>query len=434
MSSVWKTVVLSEIVSKLGDGLHGTPKYSENGDYHFINGNNLVNGRIVFNEKTKRVDETQYSKFKKDLNNRTLLVSINGTIGNIAYYRGEKVVLGKSACYFNLNDNINKHFVRYVLDSRSFQMYIESQATGTTIKNVSLKTMRNFEFKLPPIEEQKAIAHILGTLDDKIEINRKMNETLEQMAQALFKSWFVDFDPVLDNAIAKGNSIPEALKLKAERRKEVISSGKYKALPKELMELFPSSFLFNEELDKWIPEGWHIGKMEEVVNVKYGKDHKKLEEGDYPCYGSGGIMRYVDSTLCNEESVLIPRKGTLSNIMYVRNPFWSVDTMFFTEFKQPNYVKYLFYFLQKFNFTEMNVGSAVPSMTTKVLNSLNLLQPSEQVLQLFDEKVEHFLSKKEANDKQNEFLVRQRGVLLPQLISGKLRVKEYYRSIEKEII
>lgn len=309
-------------------------------------------------------------------------------------------------------------YVYYLLHRLNLANYKGGSAVPTLNRN----HIHPIELSIPPLQEQKFIAHILGTLDNKIELNRKMNETLEQMAQALFKSWFVDFDPVFDNAIAKGNPIPDTLKQKSDRRKEVISSGKYKALPKELLELFPSSFEFNDELEKWIPEGWDIGKMEEVVDVKYGKDHKKLEEGDYPCYGSGGIMRYVDSTLCNEESVLIPRKGTLSNIMYVRNPFWSVDTMFFTEFKQPNYVKYLFYFLQKFNFTEMNVGSAVPSMTTKVLNSLNLLQPSEQVLQLFDEKVEHFLSKKEANDKQNEFLVRQRDVLLPQLISGKLRV------------
>jgi len=173
MANDWINVQLQDVVSKLGDGLHGTPKYSENGEYYFINGNNLENGQIIFKEKTKRVDHTQYLKYKKELNERTLLVSINGTIGNVAYYNGEKVILGKSACYFNLKDDIDKGYVRYVLSGHYFQSYLNAFATGTTIQNVSLKSMREFSFPLPPIEEQKAIAHILGSLDDKIELNAK---------------------------------------------------------------------------------------------------------------------------------------------------------------------------------------------------------------------------------------------------------------------
>ena len=109
-----------------------------------------------------------------------------------------------------------------------------------------------------------------------------------------------------------------------------------------------------------IPQGWIVGKLGEAVNVKYGKDHKSLSVGTYPCYGSGGIMRYVDKTLCSNESVLIPRKGTLSNLMYVREPFWSVDTMFFTEFKRDNFVKYFYLRMKRVDLVEMNVGSAVP--------------------------------------------------------------------------
>lgn len=372
------------------------------------------------------VDEKNFKKFQL-LKDDILIARTGGSIGvNLIIKEKLKSVFNNGLIRIRIDtENYDPRFLYYILQSNIYRGHINAIAFSTSTQpNMKIKDFLKVEFKKVELVEQKAIAHILGTLDNKIELNCKMNETLEQMAQALFKSWFVNFDPVLDNAIANCNSIPDALKLKVEKRKEVISSGNYKTLPKEVKELFPSSFEFNDELEKWIPEGWHIGKMEEIVDVKYGKDHKKLEEGNFPCYGSGGIMRYVDSTLCNEESVLIPRKGTLSNIMYVRNPFWSVDTMFFTEFKQPNYVKYLFYFLQKFNFTEMNVGSAVPSMTTKVLNSLNLLQPSEQVLEFFDEKVEYFLSKKEANEKQNESLIKQRDVLLPQLISGKLRISD----------
>ena len=135
MGSEWKKVTLQDVVSILGDGLHGTPKYDEEGEYFFINGNNLSNGRIVMKNKTKRASKGEYEKYKKELNDRTILVSINGTLGNIAIYNGEKCFLGKSACYFNVLESVNKSFIRYVVTNNHFQRYINNLAHGTTIKN-----------------------------------------------------------------------------------------------------------------------------------------------------------------------------------------------------------------------------------------------------------------------------------------------------------
>ena len=153
----WVEKSIAEISTKLGDGLHGTPKYSENGEYYFINGNNLSDGVIEFKERTKKVSEVEFDKYKKILNDRTILVSINGTLGNVAFYNNEKVVLGKSACYFNLNENINKEYVKYVIESQLFQGYAERVATGATIKNVSLKSMRAFLVPIAPIHLQSEI-------------------------------------------------------------------------------------------------------------------------------------------------------------------------------------------------------------------------------------------------------------------------------------
>ncbi len=263
MGSEWKEVQLQEIVTKLGDGLHGTPKYTADGEYYFINGNNLVNGNIILKKDTKRVSSAEYGKYKKELNCRTILISINGTIGNVAYYNDEPIVLGKSACYFNLIDNVNRSFVRYILSSSAFLHYLEAYSTGTTIKNVSLKMMREFSFRLPPIPEQKAIAHILGSLDDKIELNRRMNATLESMAQALFKSWFVDFDPVIDNAIIAGNLIPEEFTDRAETRRKALADG---TANRETAKQFPSSFQFTEEMG-WIPEGWEAVTLKQAIQI-----------------------------------------------------------------------------------------------------------------------------------------------------------------------
>ena len=212
----WKEYKLKDVTTILGDGLHGTPNYDENGSIFFINGNNLIDGKIEIRNSTKRVSENEANKYRKNLNSRTILVSINGTIGNVAKYRGEACILGKSACYFNVAEDFDLNFIYYVVASKQFKNAITHLATGTTIKNVSLETMRNYSFIAPSIYEQKRIANILSSLDDKIELNRRINENLEQQAQALFKSWFVDFEPFKDGKFVDSElgMIPEGWKVK----------------------------------------------------------------------------------------------------------------------------------------------------------------------------------------------------------------------------
>jgi type I restriction enzyme S subunit len=160
----WVWCRLNDLVSLLGDGLHGTPKYTHNGEYYFINGNNLNDGKITIKARTKAVSKEEFLKYQKKLTDRTLFVSINGTIGNTAFYNNEKVILGKSACYFNLLKKIDKEYIRTVIKSNHFLTYTFESATGTTIKNVSLKTMRWLKIPLPPLSEQKAIVEKVASL------------------------------------------------------------------------------------------------------------------------------------------------------------------------------------------------------------------------------------------------------------------------------
>lgn len=153
----WQWVRLDDLVSLLGDGLHGTPKYSDCGDYYFINGNNLSNGKILIKNNTKRASIDEYNRYKKKLDERTVLVSINGTLGNVAFYNNEKIILGKSACYFNLLHNTNKLYLKLLINTSYFLEYAFKNATGSTIKNVSLKSMRLFLVPLPPLQEQRRI-------------------------------------------------------------------------------------------------------------------------------------------------------------------------------------------------------------------------------------------------------------------------------------
>lgn len=177
----WKTKQLKEITSVLGDGLHGTPKYSETGEYYFINGNNLNDGKIEIKMNTKKVSIEEYNKYKKPLNQNSILVSINGSLGYTAFYNNEKVVLGKSACFFNLIDSVNRYYVRYFLTTSFFQNFAIKNATGSTIKNVGLKAMRELPIPIPEKFEEQQI--IVSELESKLTVCDKIEDTISQSLQ-----------------------------------------------------------------------------------------------------------------------------------------------------------------------------------------------------------------------------------------------------------
>ena len=267
---------------------------------------------------------------------------------SIAVLVDESVALKKYLYYYFLKNNL-----RY-LDSGSAQ----SQITIGDLKNV--------EVPLPSIETQKKVVSILGVIDEKINNNVAINDNLQQQAQAIYSSMFID------------NPDP----------------------------------------------AWSHGHLSDLITVKYGKDHKKLADGIYPVYGSGGIMRYVERPLYNKESVLIPRKGTLNNVMYVNQPFWSVDTMFYTEMKLPNVAKFVYHFVKAKDLASMNAGSAVPSMTTDILNAMEVVIPSASALEEFESLVAPMYEAMEANDVQSKALSQIRDTLLPKLMSGEIDVSD----------
>ena len=166
----WKWFRLRTLVSTLGDGLHGTPEYSAGTDCHFINGNNLIDGRIVIKPHTKTVSMAEMQKHKKPMTQQTVLVSINGTLGSVAFYNDENVVLGKSACYFNLSSFVDKHFIKRLIESPYFVDYAVENSTGTTIRNLGLMAMNNFPIPLPPLAEQRRIVakanQLMAMVDD----------------------------------------------------------------------------------------------------------------------------------------------------------------------------------------------------------------------------------------------------------------------------
>lgn len=178
MKSDWKLVSLSEISTQLSDGLHKAPVFVPNGEYIFVNATNLENGFIVDKDPQKHTTFEEFEKYGVNLNDRTILYSIDGTIGNIARYRGEKCLLGKGACYISVSENVDVDYIYYQLQSPHFNAYIQSMSTGSTIRHISLKTMRNYSFQLPPLDVQQKIGKMLAVIDHKISINKKINENL----------------------------------------------------------------------------------------------------------------------------------------------------------------------------------------------------------------------------------------------------------------
>ena len=294
--------------------------------------------------------------------------------GETAYGSTEYIVMrGKPG----ISDN---RFVYYLSHYPDFKnAAIKSMVGSSGRQRAQVDVLRNLEFYLPDLPEQKRIADILSGLDDKIALNNRINHNLEEQAQALYKSWFVDFEPFKD-----GKFVDSEMGL--------------------------------------IPEGWHVGTLSELVEVRYGKDHKKLKTGLIPVYGSGGLMRYVEQALYEKESVLIPRKGTLNNVMYVNHPFWTVDTMFYTVGKIEHAIKYTHLYLLTQDLASMNAGSAVPSMTTDILNKLVVLIPSKIVFNDFDEILSALYHGIEKRRKECSCLSSSRDSLLPRLLSGEVEI------------
>ena len=398
----WKEVTLGEVSSKIGDGLHGIPKYDEEGSYFFINGNNLNCGQIIIKDDTKRVGIDEFVKNQKELNEQTILVSINGTIGNVAKYNNEPCILGKSACYINVIKEVDKEFIYYVLTSANFKRNITNEATGTTIKNVSLKQMREYKFNIPcNLADQRRIASILSSLDCKIELNNKINADLEEMAQAIFKNWFVDFEPFKD--------------------------GKF----------------VDSELGM-IPEGWKVGRLTEIASYMNGLAMQKFppenNEDSLPVLkikelGQGFCGTDSDRCSCNIKDeckihngdVIFSWSGTLLVDVWCGGDCGLNQHLF--KVTSNDYPKWFYYYwtkhhLQEFIHIAKDKAVTMGHIKRGHLEEAMVAIPDDVSMEKAHELFEPILSKMISLRLENSRLSFLRDTLLPRLMSGELEVPE----------
>ena len=186
----YEKIPFRELCDAIGDGLHGTPKYDDNGDFFFINGNNLKAKAIVITPETRRINKDEYERLFIKMGENTVLLSINGTLGNTGFYNDEPVALGKSACYCNLGKRLIREFVQGLFSSDSFQRFMETSATGTTIRNFGLKALREYKMIVPSLSEQHEYARFVQQADKSKDEIKKSLEKLETLKKALMQKYF----------------------------------------------------------------------------------------------------------------------------------------------------------------------------------------------------------------------------------------------------
>jgi type I restriction enzyme S subunit len=392
--SEWKFESLenvAKIKGRIGWKGYKTSDLRDSGPIVF-SGTEIKSNSFIDFSKVKHLTEEKFEESPEImLRDKDIMVATRGSLGQIGFYRSEygPATINPSLVIVSEFKGIPEYLFYYFI-SKIGQENILAQSSGTTIPAIYQADLKKIIIPLPPLPTQKAIAEILSSLDDKIELNNQINQNLEALAQALFKQWFVDFE-----------------------------------FPNENGEPYKSSGgeMIDSELGE-IPKGWEVVTLDKLLTVKYGKDHKTVLDGNIPIYGSGGIMRFGDRALYDKVSILIPRKGTLSNLFFLRRAFWSVDTMFYTEIHSAEFAEFLFFWIKSLDIASMNVGSAVPSMTTKVLNQLLVVKPDNATINVFHEMVKCMLDSSDANTKESDDLKNLRDTLLPKLISGELEVNE----------
>lgn len=347
----------------------------------YIRARDIKNGRINTDDLIY-LDDSTFVKIKKYIieENDIAITIVGASIGDIGF--ATKEVNGfnlteNAVRLTNFKDNVSSQYLFYLLVQNQYKEFMQTIAGGAAQPKLGIYKIQRIKVQLPPLPTQQKIASILSAYDNLIQNYKKQIEALQTAASELYKEWFVRFR-------------------------------------------FPG--YQTTKFENGIPKGWKIEKLTKLVEVKYGKDHSKLDVGNIPVYGSGGIMRYCNKSLYDKETVLIPRKGSLNNIMYANNPLWTVDTMFYTVMLRKNIAKYLYYVLSKIDMESFNAGAALPSMTTEILSHFKIIVPDNEILESFDKKIALIFTQIDNLQQQITNLTQQRDLLLPRLMSGKLEV------------
>lgn len=415
-----------------GDRGKNYPKHNdfmENGYCLFLSAKNVTKSGFQFQE-TLFINETKDRELRAGkLKYGDIVLTTRGTVGNVAYYDNNnpyKHIRINSGMIIIRADNKlwNPKFLYFILKSELLKEQIINLISGSAVPQLPARDIRKFILPVINRSLQNKITNIILDINDKVNLNIEINQTLEKMSQTLFKSWFVDFDPVIDNALDAGNPIPEALQARAELRQKVRNSTDFKPLPAEIRSLFPSEF---EETELgWVPGGWETNRLENILELAYGKALKKTEriEGDYPVCGSGGVDGSHNEFLVKGPGIIVGRKGTVGSLYWENKDFYPIDTVFYVKPKKYFSLVYCYQLLKTLGLENMNTDAAVPGLNRNNAYRLDVITPTQTIIAQYTNIVQTFRYKMDSNNNEIDNLTNLRDTLLPKLISGELSLED----------
>lgn len=351
--------------------------------------------------------EAKYSRTR--IRADDVLLTVVGSVGQVAVVPKELTGwnLARAVALLRPRERELARWIASCLRAPTAQHALGVAANTTVQTTINLKDLRKLELPMPPPAERAAIQDLLSALDDRIDLLRQTNATLESIAQALFKSWFIDFDPV--RAKADGRE-PEGM--------DTATAA-----------LFPAEF--EESALGLIPKGWGVQRLSDVLELAYGKALKATDrrDGQVPVYGSGGITGFHDEALVQSGSIIVGRKGTVGSLYWEDKPFFPIDTTFYVKPKAAP-LTFCFYALQRLGLESMNTDAAVPGLNRENAYRLELISPGQEALRAFDDFGSSLRATMRCNDECAALLAGLRDTLLPRLISGKLRLPEAHAPLE----
>lgn len=361
------------------------------------------------------------------VNTNDLILSIVGTVGLVSivdeYFNNAS--LTENCVKLTGLDEKDAKYLYYYLLSQYGKEEIKARTVGAVQPKLPLYNIEKIQIRWFDKLIREKIVTCLSTLDDKIQLNNQTNQNLESIAQAIFKSWFVDFEPVRAKIAAKQTG--QDLEFAAMCAISGKSEAELEQMAKEdFAELQATAALFPDELVESelgeVPKGWLPVNIEYFIELIYGKALKKTERihGVYPVYGSGGLTGWHNKALVKGPGVIIGRKGTIGSIFLENKDFYPIDTTYYVKTKNNCSLLFAYYLLQTLGLEKMNTDAAVPGLNRQNFYHLEVPFYSSDLIGKYTKTIEKIISKNLSIKKENEYLIEMRDSLLPKLLSGEM--------------
>lgn len=378
-SKEWKKCKIEDVCIKITDGSHYSPKATELG-YPMLSVKDMQEFGFSYTN-CKYIEEQDFIKMQQNdcvpLKNDILVAKDGSYLKHIFICKENKqeAILSSIALFRPNTKIINPNFLCYLLKSPNIYNYIKLNCvSGSALPRIILKDFKNITIDIPSLETQQKIAKILSAIDDKIELNNSINNNLEQQAQAIFKSWFVDFEPF-------GNTMPN---------------------------------------------DWIFGKLDEISNITSGKrptqkSKEKNKEMFIPIIGASSIMGYTNGVLYNEKILVTGRVGTHGIVQKISFPCWTSDN---TLVVKSDFYEYTYQILKTIDYASLNRGSTQPLITQTDLKNIEIIIPNSKILTKFEHTISSLTNLQNRINQENEQLTQLRDTLLPKLMSGEIDVSK----------